>query len=209
MLVHHLLCVLLLALGAFPARTLADEPAPGSFLIPFDDVDEATLQQEVSGQALAFLKTLQSHGGQPQSAFREALGGTVGMDEQDKFVVLRNLADHGVLEGYEFRHESLVRGRYVLLQRPLNSLNEFIGYYSSLKQTLAAIYGEPLRDQIVWENDLYQPVPDYWGVAVMMGQLHYHAQWETMEGTITLELTGDRHSKLLVEYRVRQAGAET
>ncbi len=142
-------------------------------------------------------------------ALREAVDGEIGNDEQDKLVFLRNIADHGVLEGYEFRQEALVRGQYVVLQRPLNSLNEFIGYYASLKQTLTALYGEPLRDQIVWDNDLYQPVPDYWGVAVMIGHLHYHALWETAEGTISLELTGNRHSKLLLDYRARHSAVDT
>jgi hypothetical protein len=80
-----------------------------------------------------------------------------------------------LLEGYEFRHESLVRGQYILLQQPINGLNEFIEYYRTLKALLTAKYGDPTNDQTVWDNDLYQPVPDYWGVAVLIGHLHYHA----------------------------------
>jgi hypothetical protein len=91
----------------------------------------------------------------------------------------------------------------------LYGLNEFIGYYTSLKQALNAVYGEPKLDRIVWDNDLYQPIPDYWGVAVMIGHLHYHATWETAEGTIALELTGNRHSRLFLEYRTRREGADT
>jgi hypothetical protein len=103
----------------------------------------------------------------------------------------------------------LVRGQYIVLQRPLNGLNEFIGYYHTLKDQLTDTYGTPSQDQIVWENDLYQPLPDYWGVAVMIGHLHYHANWETPEGTMTLELTGNRHSRLFLEYRSRNAGRLT
>jgi hypothetical protein len=61
----------------------------------------------------------------------------------------------------------------------------------------------------VWDNDLYQPVPDYWGVAVLIGHLHYHAAWETAEGTITLELTGNRHSRLFLEYKNHTERAHT
>jgi len=121
---------------------------------------------------------------------------------------LHNLSDHGVLEGYEFKQESLVRGQYLLLQRPLNGLNEFIGYYGALKQTLTESYGSPRHDQITWTNDLYQPLPEYWGVAVMIGHLQYHAEWATAEGTITLELTGNHHSKLSLEYRSARASAQ-
>ena len=101
------------------------------------------------------------------------------------------------------------RGQYVMIQRPLNGLNEFIGYYTALKQAFSTTYGEPKLDRVVWNNDLYHPLPDYWGVAVMIGDLRYQAIWETSEGTLTLDLTGDRYSRLSVEYRVRREAAQT
>lgn len=186
-----------------------DAPAPPTFTIPFDENDEATLQAEVTKQVLTFLQTVQAHWGQDPETLRLSVVGTVERDEEGKLIYLRNLSDHGVLEGYEFRHETLVRGQFILLQRPLNGLNEFIGYYRTLKEQLTAAYGSPTNDQTVWENDLYQPVPDYWGVAVLIGHLHYHAAWETAEGTITLELTGNRHSRLFLEYRRHLEGART
>lgn len=186
-----------------------DAPAPPTFTIPFDENDEATLQAEVTKQVLTFLQTVQAHWGQDPETLRLSVAGTVEHDEVGKLIYLRNLSDHGVLEGYEFRHETLVRGQFILLQRPLNGLNEFIDYYRTLKEQLTAAYGSPTNDQTVWENDLYQPVPDYWGVAVLIGHLHYHAAWETAEGTITLELTGNRHSRLFLEYRRHLEGART
>jgi hypothetical protein len=186
------------------------EPVPSpTFSIPFDEIDEATLQAEVSKQALAFLETLQSHWGRNQATLRTAVAGNIREDEQGKLIYLRNLSDHGVLEGYEFNQGLLARGQYVVLQRPLNGLNEFIGYYQTLKQMLIDRYGTPSQDRVVWDNDLYQPVPDYWGVAVLIGHLHYHSMWEAPEGIITLELTGNRHSRLFLEYKSHREGAET
>jgi len=175
----------------------------------FDDIDDATLQAEVTKQALAFLDTLHRHWGDGPERLRTAVYGNIERDEQGKLIYLRNIHDHGVLEGYEFRQESLVRGQYIVLQRPLHALNEFIGYYTSLKQALEGIYGEPSLDRVVWDNDVYQPLPDYWGVAVMIGHLHYHARWEVPEGTITLELTGNRHSKLFLEFTSTSESAQT
>lgn len=186
-----------------------DAPAAPTFIIPFDEEDEVTLQAEVTRQVMTFLQTVQAHWGQHQEALRLSVAGTVKRDEEGKLIYLRNLSDHGVLEGYEFRHEALVCGQYILLQQPLNGLNEFIGYYRTLKEQLTAAYGSPTNDQTVWDNDLYQPVPDYWGVAVLIGHLHYHASWETEDGTITLELTGNRHSRLFLEYRNHREGART
>jgi hypothetical protein len=150
----------------------------------------------VTKQVLTFLQRVEAHWGQQPDALRLSVAETVERDGEGKLIYLRNLADHGVLEGYEFHHESLVRGQYILLQRPLNGLNEFIGYYRTLKEQLTTTYGSPTNDQTVWDNDLYKPVPDYWGVAVLIGHLHYHATWETADGTITLELTGNQHSRL-------------
>ena len=178
-----------------------DALAPPTVTIPFDEHDEAPLQTEITKQVLTFLQRVEDHWGQQPEALRLSVAGTVERDGEGKLIYLRNLADHGVLEGYEFHHESLVRGQYILLQRPLNGLNEFIGYYRTLKEQLTNTYGSPTNDQTVWDNDLYKPVPDYWGVAVLIGHLHYHAAWETAEGTITLELTGNQHSRLFLEYR--------
>jgi hypothetical protein len=203
--------ILGITLAAWPRIGTAGEwdfsPPPAT--TSFDDVDDATLQAEVTAQALAFLDILHRHWGEAPDSLRTVLTGEIERDEEGKLIYLRNISGHGVLEGYEFRKDSLVRGQYILLQRPLHGLNEFIGYFSSLKQTLSAAYGTPVQDRVVWDNDLYRPVPDYWGVAVMIGHLHYHAAWETTEGTLTLELTGNHHSKLLLEYKSHREGAET
>jgi hypothetical protein len=201
--------VMLTGFTPFALANSEDTPVPPTFTIPFDEKDETTLQAEVTRQVMTFLQTVQAHWGQHPEALRLSVAGTVERDEEGRLIYLRNLSDHGVLEGYEFRHESLVRGQYILLQRPLNGLNEFIGYYRTLKEQLTAVYGSPTNDQTVWDNDLYQPVPDYWGIAVLIGHLHYHAAWETADGTITLELTGNRHSRLFLEYRNHNEGART
>lgn len=182
---------------------------PPTVTIPFDEQDQVALQAEVTKQVLTFLQRVEAHWGQQPEALRLSVAGTVERDEEGKLIYLRNLADHGVLEGYEFHHESLVRGQYILLQRPLNGLNEFIEYYRTLKEQISDTYGRPANDQTVWDNDLYQPVPDYWGVAVLIGHLHYHATWETADGTITLELTGNQQSRLFLEYRSHDEAART
>jgi hypothetical protein len=182
-------------------------PPPAS--APFDDVDDATLQAEVTRQALAFVETLQGHWGQGPERLKSVIAGPVEREEASELIYLRNIHDHGVLEGYEFQKGSLARGRYVMIQRPLNALNEFIGYYTALKQALNTAYGAPNTDRMVWDNDLYHPLPDYWGVAVMIGHLRYQASWETSDGTLTLELNGDRYSRLSVEYRARGQKAQT
>jgi hypothetical protein len=119
------------------------------------------------------------------------------------------MAGHGILEGYEFQDSALVRGQYLFLQQPARDLNEFIEYYGTVKSALISAYGVPVQDQMIWENNLYESLPDHWGVAVQMGHLRFSASWETPEGTLSLELIGHHHSRLTVDYRHRQAGRLT
>ena len=195
----------------YPASGHGELPefAPPPATASLDDVDDAVLQADVIRQALAFLSTLQRHWGQGPERLRSVIPGPVEREEESALIYLRNIHAHGVLEGYEFRKGSLSRGQYVIVQGPLNGLNEFIGYYTALKQALSAAYGEPRLDHMVWENDLYHPLPDYWGVAVMIGHLRYQAIWETAEGTLTLELNGNQYSRLSMEYRARGDKAQT
>ena len=81
------------------------------------------------------------------------------------------------LRGYEFHHASLVRGQYILLQRPVNGLNEFIEYYRTLKELLTAKYGSPTNDQTVWTTTSINWFPTIGVVAVLIGHLRYHAAW--------------------------------
>jgi hypothetical protein len=203
------LLVSLMTLTPCTGRADVADFSPPPANTPFDDIDEATLQAAVTREALAFLETLQQHWGEGPERLRTIVNGAVERQDEGSLIYLRNIHEHGVLEGYEFTKGSLARGRYVLVQRPLNGVNEFIGYYSALKTALNDAYGEPTQDDVIWNNDLYAPLPDYWGVAVMIGHLRYHATWETPDGTLTLDLSGERYSRLSIEYRARGEAAET
>ena len=199
-----LFCLSILCMNTDPiwAGSQSVLPAP-AYAIPFDDIDTAATQAEVSRQVAAFLQTLDRHWGMNQDHVRDLVPGRLERQDPHELIFTRSLADHDVLEGYDFREGSLVRGRYVFLQRPVNGLNEFLDYYAAVKQSLTDAYGTPKEEATVWENDLYQPLPDYWGIAVQMGHLHYAATWDTAEGTMSIELNGNHHSRLMIEYRSR------
>jgi hypothetical protein len=44
---------------------------------------------------------------------------------------------------------------------------------------------------------------------VMIGHLRFHASWNTVDGTIALELTGNRHSRLSLESCTTREEAQT
>ncbi|SPP66433.1 exported hypothetical protein [Nitrospira lenta] len=194
------MAVLPLVSTSLRAESGAPLPPP-TFDIPFDDIDPVVAQAELTQHITVFLNRLQTSRGSSPEVIRDQVTGDVERDERDTLVVGKHFADHGVLEGYEFQEGSLVAGHYLVLQRPVNGLNEFIDYYAALKRSLSEHYGQPREDRIVWTNDLYQPLPDYWGIAVQMGHLRYAARWDTPAGMITVELTGNHHSRLAIDYR--------
>jgi hypothetical protein len=190
-----------------PAEPTTD-PVPPAVAPAFDEINEAR-QAEIERQVLVFLRNLQRYWGKSQETLRRTLSDTLVRDEHGKLIYSHLLAEHGVIEGYEFEDGVLVHGLCRFVQQPVNELNEFIEYYGTVKNALISAYGVPVQDQMIWENDLYEPLPDYWGFAVQMGHLRFSASWETPEGTLSIELTGQHHSQLTVDYRYRQAGRLT
>ncbi len=197
----HWLFVCTIACASFLPPTGLRAGDAAALEIPFDDVDPAVAQAEVARHIDRFVKTLEAQWGHSRESVRDRTAGTLQREDSTALIYTGTLLDHGVVEGYDFREGSLVRGRYVFLQRPVNGLNEFIEYYAAVKDTLTAVYGQPLDDRTMWENDLYEPLPDYWGIAVQMGHLRYTATWKTPQGTMSIELTGNHHSRLAIEYR--------
>lgn len=202
---HRIVLVILgTILSILPTSLKAESGSslpPPIFDVPFDDLDPVVAQTELTQDITVFLHKLNNLWGSSPETLRGTITGDVERDERDALVVARQFADHGILEGYDFREGSLIAGQYLVLQRPVNGLNEFIDYYGALKTSLTDTYGRPTEDQSVWKNDLYQPLPDYWGIAVQMGHLSYAARWDTPDGMISIELTGNHHSRLAINYR--------
>ena len=192
--------LLALVLVSTTASSWADNDTlpPPVYDIPFDDIDPAITQVALSKEVTNFVSTVHRHWGTGLDSLRQSVTGSVEREDRSTLVLGRSLADHDIVEGYDFHEGALIGGQYLLLQRPVNGLNEFIDYFAAAKQALTATYGSPIRDQLVWENDLYQPLPDYWGVAVQIGHLTYQARWETSSTSISLELKGQHHSRLSV-----------
>lgn len=176
--------------------------------IVLDDTSESK-QTDVGRHVLGFLTTLQTHWGHSQDVLRHTLTGTIERDERGALIYSRRFEEYGIVEGYEFQDSGLMHGQYLFLERPVHDLNEFIEYYGAVKDALIDSFGVPTEDQTLWDNDVYQPLPEYWGIAVKLGHLRFIASWETADGTLSLELSGDRHSRIKVDYRRRPAGRLT
>lgn len=91
---------------------------------------------------------------------------------------------------YYFADNKLVAGRYVFMDEHTNK-NSYIKDFESVKALLMQKYGGPVKDVVIWKDDLYKDDPFYWGMAVAAGHLIYQTQWKTEDTMILLDLACD------------------
>lgn len=158
-----------------------------------DESDWVGAKNQVATSMLQFSESLTERWGMPQEVKE---GGYPGID-------LRDVAGYPALIGHRYEQQGLVGGQYVLYQRHQFASNEFIGHFLHVKDLLVRTYGTPRQDNVIWLNDLYQPLPGYWDVAVDIGHLVYSASWTTPTTCLALTLKGDTHTKLTLDVSRR------
>ena len=92
---------------------------------------------------------------------------------------------------YQFYNDQLLRGdiEYKQIQTiPQEYLNDYI----ALQDKISEIHGEPVRDEMNWQGDMYKNDPERWGLAVMLGFLRLQTMWSTPRSIITLDFRGQR-----------------
>ncbi|HEX7765444.1 MAG TPA: hypothetical protein VF443_01940, partial [Nitrospira sp.] len=146
LLIFTLLTIASIVPTSLRAETSTPLPPP-TFDVPFDDIDPVIAQAELTQHIAVFLNRLETYRGSSPEAIRDQVTGDIERNERETLIVAKHFADHGVLEGYDFQDGLLVAGQYLVLQRPVNGLNEFIDYYSALKTSLTNTYGQPTEDQ--------------------------------------------------------------
>ncbi len=91
--------------------------------------------------------------------------------------------------GYVFTNGVLSRGAYIFNESHSNR-TEYISDYNGLAALLDKKYGEPVKTQVVWLDDLYKDDPSDWGMAIATGDLKYYKRWETETTKIQMSLLG-------------------
>ncbi|MBA7714633.1 hypothetical protein ES703_123662 [subsurface metagenome] len=91
---------------------------------------------------------------------------------------------------YEFSYESTLE--YLCINN-----------YSHLKEKLVEKYGEPIRDEDIWIDDLYKDNPKNWGRAITRNHLLRYGQWETPNTRITIILAGDEYGNIALKIKYR------
>ncbi len=102
------------------------------------------------------------------------------------------LAGKQVLLSYLLHKNQLYKTGYVLNEKHTNE-NSYIDDYKQFKDALTKKYGQALKDDVFWYNDLYKSDYSQWGFAVSIGHMAMNAKWETETTSIVVRLTGDNY----------------
>jgi len=101
---------------------------------------------------------------------------------------------------YFFIDDQLTRARYGLAESHSNK-NDFITDYEDFKKILLKKYGNPIKDESLWRNDLYKDDYSNWGTAISVGHLLYFSKWKTKATEINNMLMGENYDiSCIVEY---------
>ena len=93
---------------------------------------------------------------------------------------------------YGFNNKKLVCAVYYFHIRHVN-LNDYIDDYYELQNLLASKYNQPILNEAVWKNNLFQNNRLKYGAAISLGHLIYISKWETEKTNVMLSLTGDNY----------------
>ena len=118
------------------------------------------------------------------------LKGKPSPSKEGHFFYKNFVGPFSVLTNYEFVNGKLSQGQYIL-QEMHDDKNLYIEDYNVIKNMLTSKYGQPVIDDVLWENEEFKSNKKKWGDALAAGHLTYHSQWETNDTIIEHRLIGE------------------
>jgi hypothetical protein len=122
------------------------------------------------------------------------------LEKSDILAYVGNLAGYKCLIGYIFTNNILVRAKYSITESVTNTIN-YDSDYNTFKEFLTKKYGQPLKDEKNWNNDLYKDNYSDWGYAILFGHVTYLSYWATANSFIGLSfLVQNNDVSIVIEY---------
>lgn len=130
--------------------------------------------------------------GADKAAVIEAEGRPLGQEKIEGVEIItykrRVIGRHCLLE-YVFDDDHLAAARLSLLEKFADK-NRYIQDYMKIKDFAVLKMGAPSSDQVVWQDASLKKDEGLWGVALGMGQLEFHAQWDIPGTEVRMKLAG-------------------
>jgi hypothetical protein len=138
--------------------------------------------------------------GSPPSTIKSKESSKLETESADGIVYSGEVAGLTCIFGFNFIDNQLVFGKYVITESHTNK-NGYIQDFRSLKEGLTLKYGQPIEENVYWQNDLYRDDYSNWGMAISVGHLSMFTKWIVGDTEILLGITGDNFDiSLSVDY---------
>ncbi|MCL5036950.1 MAG: hypothetical protein M1269_07545 [Chloroflexi bacterium] len=93
---------------------------------------------------------------------------------------------------FSFVNDKLTSAGYYFEEEHSND-NDHIDDYQKIGDLLTEKYGKPVKDEVIWKNDLFKNNPQNWGLAISAGQLVLKSKWENENTYLYMTLSGDNY----------------
>ncbi len=90
------------------------------------------------------------------------------------------------------KDRKLYQAGYIIDPHRTN-LNRYFSDYQKLYDLLAAEYGKPVENRVIWLDNTFRGHPESYGTAVSLGHLSRQSAWQTPATLIRLRLWGANH----------------
>jgi hypothetical protein len=101
------------------------------------------------------------------------------------FLEMRNKTR--VLLRYDFQDGKLWRARHEYVELFNSTPHNLLSNILAEEESLSKIYGSPVRQQLIWKDDLYKNYPQFWGRAYGSRDLRFETQWQKDDTQVVLE----------------------
>jgi len=135
--------------------------------------------------------------GMTPAQVQAAEGTEPGIKGPDELVYNTYFKGESVKVRYKFTVNALKSGGVIFLNEHPEEIF-YVQDYEKRKGDLTAQYGEPVIDEEIWYNRLYEGAPERMGFAVAIGHLKLRTKWRTESSDILLELKSEDYNMILV-----------
>jgi len=133
-------------------------------------------------------------------------------EETEPIIEKENIIDYSIIffgmqaqVGYTFKDDELIRAGFFFFSN-LDTKNDYIEKYNSLKEELTKVHGKPVIDT-EQQKDTSQTIdPENKGEAVCSGEMLYAAQWDLPRTDIQLVLRGENSECALTILYLSEEG---
>lgn len=119
--------------------------------------------------------------------------------ENSSLTQLMYRRQNGDIYDYEIGVSGLYQGGVLFKEKYANSdAQNYIIDFNRKKDSIKTLYGDPVKDTIIWTNAAFKNYPDKWGQALLNDNMSFTTYWLSDRSKLTLELFKDSNSDILM-----------